>query len=302
MNEQVDSAPRVLLATDGSIAARVAESWVTRSGWTARPEVEVLCVAGPTVSSPAWALPPVNGVAREALAVLTRREEGAARRIAEEVVGRLQEAGISATGSVRSGEPAVRLLERADEWRPSVIAMGCRGRSDLEAMLLGSVTQQIIEHSASPVLIARSTGMPPGRLPQRLLVVVESGPTARAVVGWLSAHGWLRETRVTLLGLLGITPGLTAHEEPPAEELTSEIRRYARDTLGELVDQIRREAADVSLELRFGNPLQVSLELADELGVDLVAVSRPASRPGQYPFAKKVTRYASRSVLLVPVI
>lgn len=301
MTDPGDRAPRVLLATDGSIAARATESWVTRAGWTDRPEVDVLCVAGPAVAGLAWGLPPAHMAAREALAALARDEEGAARQIAEEVAGRLRKAGFSATGSVRAGEPAVRLLERVDEWHPSLVAIGSRGRSDLEVMLLGSVTQQVAAHCPLPVLIARSAGMPPGRLSQRVLIVVDSGPAARATVEWLSAHGWLRDARVTLLGLLGITSGLAAGAEPPADELTSEIRRNARDTLGELVDAVAREAAEASLELRFGHPLEVSLEMADRLGVDLVAVSRQSRRPGEYPFAEKVARYASPSVLLGPV-
>ncbi|MEX1170415.1 MAG: hypothetical protein WEE50_09770, partial [Chloroflexota bacterium] len=149
------------------------------------------------------------------------------------------------------------------------------------------------------------TGTPPGTIPQRLLIVAESGSTARATVDWLSDQGWLRDARVTLLGLLGITPGLTARAEPLAEplaeEVASEIRLWARDSLGEMVDAIGRQAADVKLELQFGHPLKLSLELADALGVDLVAVARPPRRPGQYPFAELLARYSSRSVLLVPV-
>lgn len=300
MKDEVGRAPRVLLATDGSLAARVAESWVTRADWTGQPEVEVLCVAGPAIAGPVWALPPLHPAAREALAALARREEKEARLISEEVKERLRGAGLPVTSSVRSGVPAVRLLERVAESQPSLVVMGSRGRSELEVMLLGSVTQQIAEHSPAPVLVARSTGLPPGRLPQHVLVVVDAVPTARSTVGWLSAHGWLKGARVTLLCLLGITPGLASRAEPPAEELVSEIRRHARDTLAELADAASHEAAEVAVELRFGHPLETTLELADELGVDLMAVSRPVRMPGQYPFAEKVTRYASRSVLLIP--
>ena len=104
--------PRVLLASDGSIAARAAESWVTRARWAEPPEIEVLCMAGPIVAGPAWALPPDHEEVRWALEVLTRNEEGLAQEIAEEVVGRLREAGFPATASVRSGQPAVGLLEQ----------------------------------------------------------------------------------------------------------------------------------------------------------------------------------------------
>ncbi|MEX2183920.1 MAG: universal stress protein [Chloroflexota bacterium] len=301
MNGQGDRAtPRALLATDGSIAARAAESWVTRARWAKAPEIEVLCMA-PIVAGLAWALPPDHEEVRRALELLTHDEEGVAQQIAQEVVGRLRETGLSATASVRSGQPAVGLLERAADLRPTLVTMGSRGQTDREAMLLGSVTQQLTEHSMSPVLVARATGTPPGTIPQRLLIVAESSSTARATVDWLSDQGWLRDARVTLLGLLGITPGLAARAEPLAEEIASEIRLWARDDLGELVDTIGRQAADVTLELQFGHPLKLSLELADALGVDLVAVARPPHQPGQYPFAELLARYAARSVLLVPV-
>ena len=54
------------------------------------------------------------------------------------------------------------------------------------------------------------------------------------------------------------------------------------------------------MELEIGHPVEGALRAVDELGPDLVVVTRPPRRRGQDPFAEKIARYAPTSVLIVP--
>jgi nucleotide-binding universal stress UspA family protein len=54
-----------------------------------------------------------------------------------------------------AGHVAKVLVEAADEHDAGVIVMGSRGRTDLAALVLGSVAHKVIHLSDRPVLIAR---------------------------------------------------------------------------------------------------------------------------------------------------
>jgi nucleotide-binding universal stress UspA family protein len=53
------------------------------------------------------------------------------------------------------GSAARLILAAAKEHGAGLIVMGCRGHSDLAALLLGSVAHKVLHLSECPVLIAR---------------------------------------------------------------------------------------------------------------------------------------------------
>jgi nucleotide-binding universal stress UspA family protein len=84
------------------------------------------------------------------------------RRDAQQVVERhakqLADAGVNATIDISqalSGRVGTVLVNAASELHADLIVMGCRGRSDLTSLLLGSVAHDVLKHSHCPVLIAR---------------------------------------------------------------------------------------------------------------------------------------------------
>ena len=51
--------------------------------------------------------------------------------------------------------PQERILETAEEMQADLIVMGSRGLGALKQMLMGSVSQYILVHAKSPVLVIR---------------------------------------------------------------------------------------------------------------------------------------------------
>jgi nucleotide-binding universal stress UspA family protein len=81
-----------------------------------------------------------------------------AQRLVDEVVAELQQAGVTAEGSVQpstGGSPAGAILERAREAGAGVIVVGSHGHSNLGGLLLGSVAHKVIQLSSCPVLVVR---------------------------------------------------------------------------------------------------------------------------------------------------
>lgn len=71
---------------------------------------------------------------------------GTQRKIAED-------AGVSARGVIRSGEPTRAILQEANERRATGIVVGTRGQNLLQGAVLGSTSMTLIRQASCPVMI-----------------------------------------------------------------------------------------------------------------------------------------------------
>lgn len=300
MGNDMDGQHHVLLATDGSLAAHWPEVWIRGLTWSARPSAEVLTVADVSATLPGWIEQPDDPQVGLLMELLREDHLAEASSISETAAARLRAAGFTSLATTRYGEPAMELLARVRERRPTLVAIGSRGRSDVGPMLLGSVSAQVARYTTAPALIARQAGTSVEALPHRVVLIVDPGTRARAAVEWLDGQGWLHGAQVTLLGLLGSRgPGMGA-DRGPVEAIMSEAQRNAARVLADLAREIASKALDVSVEVRAGHPLGECRDVAERSQADLVVVTRAGHAPGRYPFAEKVTRYLAVSVLVVP--
>ena len=77
-----------------------------------------------------------------------------ALEVAEAGAEAIRRAGISATAEVRWGPVAYSITEAAKVFECDIIVLASRPPSDLAALVLGSVTHQVIQRSHLPVLVA----------------------------------------------------------------------------------------------------------------------------------------------------
>ncbi len=71
-------------------------------------------------------------------------------------VAELQSAGVAdVTGSVVTGYPASVILDEVGEAGDKLVAMATHGRAGMARLLLGSVTDRVVRHSAGPVFVVR---------------------------------------------------------------------------------------------------------------------------------------------------
>ena len=293
---------RVLLATDGSPASEWAHQWIVGARWLARPTVDVLTIADSTVLQPAW-LPPAPSSQMLDLAELLREEsEAEAASIAETSAARLRGAGMEAVGITEYGIPAVRLLDRISATEPALVALGRRGRSDVDAMLLGSVTHEVARYSRAAALVARDPAGDGSMLPRRVLIVVDPLTRAEPAVAWLLRHGWLAGVGVVLMGMLGVSPGLLPGVQGVTRMISMACHEHAEEVLADLAGRLAGIAGEVTTTVRPGHPLDACSGVARDTQADLVVLCRPPHHPGRYPLAEKLTRYLPASVLLVPSV
>ncbi|ELZ77234.1 universal stress protein [Haloferax sp. Atlit-10N] len=137
----------ILLPVDGSPAAEQAIPHVFDLAERYDATVHVLFVVNTTRDNAGI----IGGTVLETL-----EQEG--QRVVDEVVERGESRGIETVGAVRRGAPHETILDYATEHGAEVIAMATHGRTGVERVLLGSVTERVVRTAPVPVLTVRATG------------------------------------------------------------------------------------------------------------------------------------------------
>ncbi len=103
------------------------------------------------------------GIARRCNASLTvlsvassDEEIASARGNVETVIDAAEREGVKATSMVTEGKPHVAIVKTARRKRADLIVLGSHGRTGIERLLMGSVTERVIGHSKIAVLVVKT--------------------------------------------------------------------------------------------------------------------------------------------------
>jgi nucleotide-binding universal stress UspA family protein len=142
---------RILLPTDGSEASQRA----IQSGVAFARSIGAELVAM-TATPPFHTFTLDSDMIEQTPEAYAQASESRARRLLDEVLSAARDAGVPCTTEQRvSDEPYEAILAAARERKCDLIAMASHGRHGIKALLLGSVTQKVLVHSAIPVLVYR---------------------------------------------------------------------------------------------------------------------------------------------------
>jgi len=198
----------------------------------------------------------------------------------------LQSANRTASVEVRAGRPASELAAMATERGADLLVVGSRGLSPIRSLLLGSVSDELVEHAPCSVLVARGTGH------GLLLVGTDGSRDATAMPRTLCAWELFRGMRALALG---VAPDTAEIDAPGRQELALAARRLAA-RLGTCGLEARDRVVS-------GDPAEALIAAATDEGADIVAVGhRGRSTVTQLllgSVARKVVQHAPCSVLVV---
>ena len=143
----------VLIAVDGSAYSELVFKSVLSRSWPSDTNFKILTVIEPALEYLVSDNPiEVLGEIADNLSVKERlRSYLVAKKL--EVCRSLQSSNVEI--ELLEGDPREAILKKADKWQASLIFMGTKGRTGLENLLLGSVSQAVASYSKCSVEIVR---------------------------------------------------------------------------------------------------------------------------------------------------
>ena len=136
---------KILVAVDGSKHSDKAAQYARGVARTQNAELVLLHCPG---NIPRL----IGGAAREKL---QQDLEEAGRQLVANYQNLCEGFNVCYNIEVKIGDPANVLIKFAEENGVDLIVMGSRGLTDLEGLLLGSVTHHVLQRTCCPVLIIR---------------------------------------------------------------------------------------------------------------------------------------------------
>jgi nucleotide-binding universal stress UspA family protein len=296
------SAMRVLLAIDGSAPAAQAIDLAAGVRWPDGTTVRVVeaVETGAELFGGPW--PALALVQSEELEAELRAEADTTVR---EAAARLARAGLTVETAVLTGRPATAVVDAARTMHADLVALGSRGHGTIEAMLLGSVSAEVIDHSPAPVLVARAGGF------------------ARVVLAWDGSSGAARaadlvrtwpifaavSVRVVSVSDVGVAwrTGFADFENvdlmPLYTEAAEASRREHEELAREMAAQLGTAGRSAEADVREGDAAAEILAAAKDAEADVIVIGTHGrtglARLLLGSVARNVLHHAACSVLVV---
>jgi nucleotide-binding universal stress UspA family protein len=138
----------IVVGVDGSHPARLAARWAAREAELRDADLVLISAWNVPVESFAFAGPAFTDDALKSLEMTAEQHLGDAL---DEV--RLASNGVDVTTKAIEGQAASVLLHAART--ADLLVVGSRGLGGFRGLLLGSVSQQCVDHAACPVVVVR---------------------------------------------------------------------------------------------------------------------------------------------------
>jgi nucleotide-binding universal stress UspA family protein len=303
---------KLLLAYDGSTAGDAAVDDLEYAGLPRTLETHVLSVADVWLpddsdikdADESELLEPVWKARRHARLVLKEAKEQAA-----DVAKRLQERypswSITAQGIADS--PSFAIVQTAEQWGADLLAVGSHGRSALDRVLLGSVSQTVLSHAHCSVRIGRTHPTTMEGTP-RLVVGYDASPNADIAIEKLAERNWPAGAQALLV--TAIDPmiasrnpwSLTWLKGNPAEQF-QDVADWLHSMAEGAADHLRAAGLEVSTLIKEGDAKSILLAEAERSQAHCIFVgARGLSRIERLLLGSVSTAIASRAPCSVEVV
>jgi nucleotide-binding universal stress UspA family protein len=248
---------KVLLATDGSGDAELAATTAVSLAKSTGSELHVVHV---------WR--PVPSVHFDALIRQEMRRE--AQELLDAQVKKIEGLGAAVTEvHLREGDASEEIIALAAEIGVGLVAVGSRGRGRIRRLLMGSVSDAVVRHAHCPVVVAR---WKPVAFPAKILLATDGSEEATLATQTATDLGERTGSELHVVHV-GEIPPTHYPDRHGYRALYEEDEREARQLLEAQIEKMKAAGATVmQAHLRIGRADEEVVVLAEELGVDLVAM------------------------------
>ncbi|MEW5983245.1 MAG: universal stress protein [Acidobacteriota bacterium] len=200
-----------------------------------------------------------------------------ARRELDELLKPLRASGAAVSAAVGVGLPVGAILDDARAWPADLLVMGTHGRSGVERLLLGSVTEKVLRKSPCPVLTVHGlrADAVPDTAPffQRIVCPVDFSEASLSALEYAFS---LAQESGGCLALVNVVEGLdhepltTAHYQIP--EYQAYLVAEAEDRLRALVPAEAVDWCTPDVRVSSGKAYSEILRVSAEMKADLVVM------------------------------
>ncbi|MEW6325394.1 MAG: universal stress protein [Nitrospirota bacterium] len=241
----------ILVAIDGSTHSARALDLLPRLPWAQPPRLRLLHVIEKAVlAQPGITPSPVAQPKRE-----TKRADAAAERLTRTALAKMRRLDPQAARRIERGPVSDKLLTAAEQEGADLLVMGSRGLSNVQAFLMGSVSQQVVTYAHCSTLVVK--GRP--RAVKRLLLAADGSPSSEQALSFLMTQfkpAGLQVAVVTVRDYPTVsTPTVST---PPSQQIEEQYAaRLARagfsakahaatgHAAARIIDTARRQRADL---------------------------------------------------------
>jgi nucleotide-binding universal stress UspA family protein len=274
---------KILIGYDGSACANEALRDLDRAGLPSEADVRILTVAETWAPQPLEFAQEIESVdeGNDTIETIILKESRntmtEAGRVAEIAARRVRERfpGWHVEGLVNSDSPALGILRMADLWKPDLIIVGSHGRSAVERVLIGSVSQKVLTEAHSSVRIVREHPRIDGS-PLRIVVGTDGTPDAKAAVRVVASRNWPAGSAVRVIAAhdtLGTAvPPLGSYMNLSLHEAVARHHEWLVEAVESATQQLREAGINAAGEVLDAKPVQALLHEAKEWGADSIFV------------------------------
>lgn len=153
---EVGEPVHLLIGYDGSAHADKVVEMVANRQWPAGSQVDLITAIDPLLSTiNPWSIPGLFTWLRGNPTDLFATVEAWVTKMAHCAASTLQEHGLAVETVIHHGDPKTILIQAAEQRQADCLFVGARGLSQVERMLLGSVSTAVIAHAPCSVEIVR---------------------------------------------------------------------------------------------------------------------------------------------------
>lgn len=239
---------------------------------------------------------------------LTEEAMRSAKERLEETARELSSGGIETRTWIDFGQASQVIRWAAHEVGADLVVLATRGLGGFRHLLLGSTAERVVQQSETPVLSVHATDGAAAKPVRHVLLPTDFSEDAeRAREAAVRVFRLGEGCRVHLLHVFHLPPEYRIYRAEGLSGLSRSVRDRALESLGGELEAVaaglRGEGPAAETEVAEGDPADVIVSRAAELGVDLVAMGTygrsPLGRVFLGSVARRVVQHAPCPVLTV---
>ncbi|HEX5397154.1 MAG TPA: universal stress protein [Candidatus Limnocylindria bacterium] len=289
---------RVLLAYDGSPCSEAALRLAAGLRWPAPTRLTVV-----SVIDRADFIGAGDAAVLFATSRVTEQEAAAAAQSGlDDAAATLRGPGRTVETRLEHGRPGATIVRLAEGQATDLIIVGSRGLGAWSALLLGSVSTEVVDHAPCPVLVARHDRV------ERLLVATDGSESATravdTVAGWRLFSGMpadvlaVNVVRPAADWAVAVAAGWIEEQSDEFAQVASDQQQFA----AQAAERLRSGGISATAEVRSGDAAEEIVAAARVDGDLVVLGSRGLGRFSRLllgSVARKVLLHTAASVLIV---